>query len=69
MPTGAVMHRGQTVFAQLIEFISHNDFYRFVHRYNGDWRVRHLSCWEHFLAMAFAQLTRRESKLDEPLAK
>lgn len=58
------MNRGQTVFAQLLQFISHNDFYRFVHRYNGDWRVRHLSCWEQFLAMAFAQLARRESLRD-----
>ena len=58
------MNRGQTVFAQLLQFISHNDFYRFVHRYNGDRRVRNLSCWEQFLAMAFAQLTRRESLRD-----
>ena len=58
------MNRGQTVFAQLFQFISHNDFYRFVHRYNGDQRVRHLSCWEQFLAMAFAQLARRESLRD-----
>jgi hypothetical protein len=58
------MNRGQTVFAQLLQFISHNDFYRFVHRYKGDRRVRNLSCWEQFLAMAFAQLTRRESLRD-----
>jgi hypothetical protein len=58
------MNRGQTVFAQLLQFISHNDFYRFVHRYNGNRRVRKLSCWEQFLAMAFAQLTRRESLRD-----
>jgi hypothetical protein len=58
------MNRGQTVFAQLLQFISHNDFYRFVHRYDGDRRVRTLSCWEQFLAMAFAQLTRRESLRD-----
>jgi hypothetical protein len=58
------MNRGQTVFAQLLQLISHNDFYRFVHRYNGDRRVRNLSCWEQFLAMAFAQLTRRESLRD-----
>src|SRR5215510_9504818 len=64
MPAGVAMNRGQTVFAQLIQFISHNDFYRFVHRHNGDRRVRHLSCWEQFLAMAFAQLTRRESLRD-----
>jgi len=58
------MNRGQSVFAQLLQFISHNDFYRFVHRYKGDRRVRNLSCWEQFLAMAFAQLTRRESLRD-----
>ena len=58
------MNRGQTVFAQLLQFVSHNDFYRFVHRYNGDRRVRNLSCWEQFLAMAFAQLTRREGLRD-----
>ena len=58
------MNQGQTVFAQLFQFVSHNDFYRFVRRYNGDRRVRHLSCWEQFLAMAFAQLTRRESLRD-----
>ena len=58
------MNRGQTVFAQLLEFVSHNDFYRFVKRYDGDRRVRNFSCWEQFLAMAFAQLTRRESLRD-----
>jgi Domain of unknown function (DUF4372)/Transposase DDE domain len=58
------MNQGQTVFAQIFQFISHNDFYRFVHRHNGDRRIRRLSCWEQFLAMAFAQLTRRESLRD-----
>jgi Domain of unknown function (DUF4372)/Transposase DDE domain len=58
------MNRGQTVFAQLLQFISHNDFNRFVDRYNGNWRARSLSCWEQFLAMVFAQLTRRESLRD-----
>jgi hypothetical protein len=58
------MNRGQTVFAQLFQYVSHNDFYRFVQRYEGDRRVRNLSCWEQFLALAFAQLTRRESLRD-----
>jgi uncharacterized protein DUF4372/DDE family transposase len=58
------MNRGQTVFAQLVQLVSHNDFYRFVDRYDGDRHVRNLSCWEQFLAMAFAQLTRRESLRD-----
>lgn len=58
------MNRGQTVFAQLIEYISHNEFHRCVQRYQGDRRVRQLSCWEQFLALAFAQLTYRESLRD-----
>ena len=58
------MNRGRTVFAQLLQYICHNDFHRFVNRYNGDWRARNLSCWEQFLAMAFAQLTHRESLRD-----
>ena len=58
------MNRGQTVFAQIIEYISHNEFHRCVERYDGDLRVRKLSCWEQFLAMAFAQLTYRESLRD-----
>lgn len=58
------MNRGRTVFAQLIEYVSHNEFHRCVARYDGDHRVRKLSCWEQFLAMAFAQLTYRESLRD-----
>jgi len=58
------MNQGRTVFAQIVEFLSHNEFYRCVERYDGDRGVRHLSCWEQFLAMAFAQLTYRESLRD-----
>jgi Domain of unknown function (DUF4372)/Transposase DDE domain len=58
------MNRGQTVFAQLIQYISHNEFHRCVQRYDGEHGVRQFSCWEQFLAMAFAQLTYRESLRD-----
>ena len=58
------MNQGQTVFAQIAEFLSHNEFNRCVARYDGNGRVRRLSCWEQFLAMAFAQLTYRESLRD-----
>lgn len=58
------MNRGRTVFAQIIEYVSHNEFHRCVARYDGDHRVRKLTCWEQFLAMAFAQLTYRESLRD-----
>jgi hypothetical protein len=39
-------------------------FTRIVARYGGDQRVRTLSCAEHYRAMAFAQLTYRESLRD-----
>jgi hypothetical protein len=58
------MNQGQTVFAQIVQFLSHNEFGRCVERYDGNRRVRRLSCWEQFLAMAFAQLTYRESLRD-----
>ena len=58
------MNQGQTVFAQVIAFLSHNEFYRCVQRYNGDRGVREFSCWNQFLTMAFAQLTYRESLRD-----
>ena len=58
------MHQGQTVFAQLFEFVSHYEFQRCVARYHGNRCVRRLPCWEQFLAMAFAQLTWREGLRD-----
>jgi len=52
------------VFAQLISFLSHNEFNRCVTRYGGNKSVRSFSCWNQFLTMAFAQLTYRESLRD-----
>jgi len=52
------------VFAQLISFLSHNEFNRCVTRYDGNKSVRSFSCWDQFLTMAFAQLTSRESLRD-----
>lgn len=58
------MNEGRTVFAQIMDFVSHNEFNRCVERYGGDRKVRRLSCWGQYLAMAFAQLTYRESLRD-----
>src|ERR1043166_4477941 len=58
------MNRGTSVFSQIISFIEYNDFRRYVRQYNGDRGVRQFSCWEQFLAMAFAQLTHREGLRD-----
>jgi hypothetical protein len=52
------------VFAQLISFLSANEFNRCVARYDGNKSVRAFSCWDQFLTLAFAQLTYRESLRD-----
>ena len=58
------MHSGKTVLAQLTEWIHPEQFRRCVNRYHGHYKVRSFSCWDQFLAMAFAQLTFRESLAD-----
>jgi IS4 transposase len=58
------MNQGQYVFAQVFNFVSHNDFNKCVNRYNGDYKTKHFSCWKQFLCMAFGQLTHRESLSD-----
>jgi hypothetical protein len=58
------MNRGTSVFSQILSFIDYEDFRRCVRHYDGDRSVRRFSCWEQFLAMSFAQFTRRESLRD-----
>src|SRR5216684_2248816 len=58
------MNAGRTVFAQLIAELSHLEFQKCVSRYDGDQHHRSLSCWDQYLAMAFAQFTYRESLRD-----
>lgn len=58
------MNRGKYIFAQLFEFVSHNDFIKCVNKYNGNYKTKHFSCWKQFLCMAFGQLTHRESLSD-----
>ena len=55
------MHSGRTVFAQVMSFLPWTTFARIVARYDGDRFVRSLRCTEQYRAMAFAQLTGRES--------
>lgn len=55
------MFDGQMVFPQLIEYLPRHVFNECVERYEGDRRVRELSCRDQFLAMAFAQITSRGS--------
>ncbi len=58
------MNSGRTVFSQLIEHLPEKEFQKCVARYRGDANFRGFSCWDQLLAMAFAQLTYRESLRD-----
>ena len=58
------MNQGQTVLAQIMQFLSHDEFRRCVQRYDGNRYTKRFSCWDQFLAMSFAQLTYRESLRD-----
>ena len=58
------MNSGRTVFSQLIQYLPEKEFQKCVARYNGDSNFRGFSCWDQLLAMAFAQLTYRESLRD-----
>ena len=58
------MYAGKTLFAQVMEFVPWTSFARIVQRHGGNSGVRTLTCAEQFRAMAFAQLTWRESLRD-----
>jgi Transposase DDE domain/Domain of unknown function (DUF4372) len=48
----------------VIELLPHQEFQKCVARYGGDRYLKNFSCWDQYLAMAFAQLTYRESLRD-----
>jgi len=58
------MNIGRTVFTQLTDYIDGYVFHTIVDKHKGNERVRHFTCWEHYLCMLFAQLTNRESLRD-----
>ncbi len=58
------MHSGKMVFSQLMHILPRYEFNQCVQRYQGNRGVRGFSCWNQFLAMAFAQLSHRESLRD-----
>ena len=58
------MNKGKTIFAQIMEYLPMDEFRRCVKRYKGDHYVKRFSCHSQFLALAFAQITFRESLRD-----
>ena len=63
-PAGDAMNEGKYVFAQVMEHLPLSTFHRCVARYSGTHKVKRFSCLDQYLAMAFAQLTYRESLRD-----
>lgn len=61
------MNRGKMVFTQIMEFAPFHVFKYCAKRYNGDYKIKELTCWKQFLCMSFGQLTHRESLSDTVL--
>jgi hypothetical protein len=58
------MHTGRFIFSELIAHLPHKEFQKCVARYDDGSQWRTFSYWDQYLAMAFAQLTYRESLRD-----
>ncbi len=58
------MHQGKLVFSQLMTYLPLTTFRRCVAAHRGEHKVKDFSCLDQFFAMAFAQLTYRESLRD-----
>ena len=58
------MNQDKYVFAQVASFLPQRVFDRCVATYNGNYRVRHFTCWNQMLCMMFGQLSNRDSLRD-----
>ncbi len=58
------MHQGKFILSQLMEFLPRYEFNKCVKRYRGNHRIKNFSCYDQFLALAFGQLSHRESLRD-----
>lgn len=58
------MNSGKMVFSQIMDYLPWWQFHKIVAQYQGNHKVKHFSCTEHFRVMAFAQLTHRRSLRD-----
>lgn len=58
------MHQGKYVFSQVMDIAVRYQFNQCVNRYHGEQRIKQLTCWEQFLALAFGQLSFRRSLRD-----
>jgi hypothetical protein len=58
------MNTGKYVFAQVVSFISINDFNKCVKRYDGNYKIQHFTCWNQLMCMVFGQISNCDSLTD-----
>lgn len=58
------MNTGKYVFSQILELVNKYEFEKIVKKYNGNYRVRELNCWNQFIQLFFGQLTNLNSIRD-----
>jgi hypothetical protein len=58
------MNAGKYVFSQITSFLDPNDFIKCVNKYNGNYKVKHFTCWHQLMCLIFGQLSHRESLSD-----
>ncbi|MDR7209320.1 IS4 family transposase [Flavobacterium piscis] len=58
------MNSGKYVFSQILELVNRYEFEKIVKKYNGNYRVRELNCWNQFIQLFFGQLTNLNSIRD-----
>lgn len=58
------MNSGKYIFSQLLDFVNRYEFEKIVKKYNGNYRVRELNCWNQFIQLFFGQLTNLNSIRD-----
>lgn len=58
------MYTGRLIFSQVMDYMPIHTFRRCVQRYRGNRKIKHFTCLDQYLCMAFAQLTYRESLRD-----
>jgi hypothetical protein len=58
------MNQGKYVFAQISAFLPQRAFDTIVARFNGNYKVRHFTCYNQMMCMMFGQLSNRDSLSD-----
>ena len=58
------MNTGKYVFAQVASFISFNEFNKCILKYEGNFKVKHFTCWHQLMCLMFGQISNRTSFSD-----